>query len=166
MDTVYGTPVFQEIGGATSCPYTEGSLIDNAVLSVDVPSQIDVPFGDTAFFRFTITNASELPDSSSNSTRTYYLDIDQNSNTESAGVQAGGNSSFPIKFTNIPRGQAVSRLVGITRPLDNTFTIEGLRFTVSGECNNDPADILDDQEVSVFFISQCSNINMLSLIHI
>ena len=160
MDTVYGTPVFQEIGGATSCPYTEGSLIDNAVLSVDVPSQIDVPFGDTAFFRFTITNASELPDSSSNSTRTYYLDIDQNSNTESAGVQAGGNSSFPIKFTNIPRGQAVSRLVGITRPLDNTFTIEGLRFTVSGECNNDPADILDDQEVSVFFISQCSNINM------
>lgn len=162
FDPTYSTPVFKNTSSGTTCPYEQGSLIDNAILSVDRAVITDVPFSDTAVFNFTITNGSELPDSSQFSSRTYYLDIDDASNSYSAAITSGGDGNFPLKFEDIPRGASVSRLVGISRPLSNTFTLEGLRFTVRAECNNSEADVLDDQEVTVYFNSTCSSITMAS----
>ena len=157
FDPVYSTPVFKNTSSGTSCPYEGGSLIDNPILGVKNPVDIDVAPDDDAEFEFTITNGTELPDSSDFADRTYELGVISTSNPHSAAIFLGGTGGSTVEFKDIPKGATIDRLVKISRTDDDIFSLEGIQFELYPVCEEDNNDV---QEVSAYFITTCSDITL------
>ena len=157
---VYSTPIFEEIGSNTSCPYTPGTVNrDKPTLTVANPIRTGVDPTDGEIFIFTIRNESK-----SGETRSYYLDLIESSNLNSAiiGENITGDDRrgpFPIGFN-----EEVDVQIFVSKSqFSEVFSYEDLTFIAYPECD----DIASFQPqtssttaVSVFFDSPCSDITM------
>lgn len=161
-DPVYSTPVFKNTSSKTSCPYDGGTLIDNPILTVDNPNATVTNgiIDGKAFFNFSIKNGTEVNGNSPNSIRSYSLDIVNGSNPHSAFVNPGGDGVFPVKFTDMARGETRERSITVEMSDPNIFSIEGLKFILYPECDGDASNVSTTLSVSAFFGSSCSDITL------
>lgn len=157
MCPTYNTPVFENIAGFTSCPHEDGTLpIDFPYLEIDNPVQVGIDPNTAAGFNFQLTNLSQKQ-----LTRSYYIDVVENSNPYGAVIDPGG-AGFPLLISNIAYNQTVTRFFSIARNPSNTmdYSLEGIQFIAyPAECSDDQQEIVTSKAtVSVYFDPPCSNI--------
>ena len=147
-DPVYGTAVFGNVVGQTSCPHEPGTLQrDVPTIVVDNPVEV-VPSGNDAYFFMRLGNISE-----SDEDRTYVLSLNA-ATTQGAEVFLGSNNfSNPIPFV-MGVGGETDIVLRVSRP--NGFpgyAFEGIEFSFYPVC--DPA-IVQRAYVSAYFPNNCS----------
>lgn len=155
-DPVYNTPVFELVGGTSSCPYEPGTQSRDAVeLSVDKTIVTNIPTDGEAIFTFLLGNTSP-----SQETRDYKFSFDQSSNGDGATVLIGGSPATKDGITYSVaylRTQKVTVVVKKGNPAD--FSYEDLQFTISSDCEG---GISKTVSLSAFFQTPCSNITLTS----
>lgn len=155
-DPVYNTPVFRNDAAITSCPYEPGtSPIDGPVLEALIPIATNVPPDGNAGFRFRISNNSQ-----DEKTRSYYLDMVDDSNPDGANI----NASLPILFSNLDYGESRERFISVSRDGadPSVFSYEGLEFILyPAECAANGEYATSTARVSAYFNSTCSNVTMM-----
>jgi hypothetical protein len=155
-DEVYGTPVFNLISGASSCPWEIGTQPREGVQIVaeKYVVHVDDPDGQ-AVFRLQLANTSQ-----SDEDRFYNLWFDQASNPDGALITLGGSQ--------VQGGIATPYFIQAGRYLEATVTLrrgpeafdyDNIRFILSSACG-DPA-IEDTLYISAHFKSTCSDISIL-----
>ncbi|GLR19561.1 LamG domain-containing protein [Portibacter lacus] len=157
-DAVFGTPVFKTLGGQTSCPHEEGTQeLDNMTLFALNPVEV-VESGNDAFFTFEI-----ISNSFDNNPRKYFLELNPQS-TNGAEVFFGSNNfTQPILISEIYPGSTTIGPIRVTRPNNLLqYDFEGIEFYLYPNCNSDYtlSDIVSVANVSAYFNSPCSNIDM------
>lgn len=158
MCPVYKTPVFDNLSAITSCPYETGtSPVDGPSLTITPSIQSNINPASAAEFNFRITNLSQ-----DEQTRSYLLNIVDDSNTDAALINPGGDGIFPIEFSNLSYGEFRDRTVFISKQASSTiYSYEGLEFIVyPAECNPNGEFASDTDQVSVYFTATCSDIAM------
>lgn len=91
-DPVYGTPVFDLIAGASSCPNEVNTQKrDKVILTSDDYNITGIPAGNSQLFHLTLTNESE-----SSEERTYYLRYVPGQSTSGAAVSIEGLGAGPF----------------------------------------------------------------------
>lgn len=159
MCPTYNTPTFENIAGFTSCPREEGTLpIDFPYLEVDNPVQLVMNASGSAGFNFELTNLSQKQ-----LTRSYYIDVVENSNPYGAIIDPGG-AGFPLLISDIAYNQTVTRFFSIARNPANTvdYSLEGIQFIAyPAECSDDQQEIVTSYTtVSVYFDAPCSDMTL------
>lgn len=147
-DPVYGTAVFGNVVGQTSCPHEPGTLQrDVPTIVVDNPTEV-VPSGNDAYFFMRLGNISE-----SDEDRTYVLSLNA-ATTQGAEVFLGSNNfSNPIPFV-MGVGGETDIVIRVSRP--NGFpgyAFEGIEFSFYPIC--DPS-IVQRAYISAYFPNNCS----------
>ena len=155
MCPTYNTPIFENIAGFTSCPREEGTLpIDFPYLEVDNPVQVGITPNGSAGFNFELTNLSQKQ-----LTRSYYIDVVENSNPYGAIIDPGG-AGFPLLISDVDYNQTVTRFFSIARNPANTvdYSLEGIQFIAyPAACIDDRQEIVTSYAtVSVYFDAPCS----------
>ncbi|WP_340104624.1 hypothetical protein [Rhodohalobacter sp. 8-1] len=101
-DPVFGTFVFGLQAATTSCPWEPGTLPrDGTQLTVDSPTQVDVPADGAAIFRLTLGNTGQNDEE-----REYRLDAITGSNPDGAVVRLNGSSIADNPPIKIPSGSS------------------------------------------------------------
>lgn len=154
-DEVYGTPVFKNLKGRSSCPWEPGTQPREGVqLLSDTYSQIVPESGEQAVFRLQLGNTSQ-----SNEDRTYNLVFLQESNPDGAELTLGGSEvqgGIPTPY-NIPAGQSVDATVTVKRgPI--AYNYNDLRFVLGSGCGD--GAIQDMVSLNVKFQGPCSDIRI------
>ncbi|MEL7533344.1 MAG: FlgD immunoglobulin-like domain containing protein, partial [Bacteroidota bacterium] len=164
-DPVYGTPVFEMISGATSCPWEGGLKRQGVQLSVDRNAAIDVPSDQAAVFDLTLGNTSETNEAS-----VYHVTLLQESNPDGAivslnGVTLTGNND--VAFFIQP-GQQINATLTVEKG-PQAFDYSDLRIMMFSPCERENADgaipdapFSDIEELDVSFIELCSPLTMTS----
>ena len=154
-DEVYGTPVFRDLVGRSSCPWEPGTqpregvqlLSDSYYQEVEETEEID-----RAIFRLQLGNTSE-----SDEDRTYKLVFLQESNPDGAELTLGGSEvqgGIPTPYS-VPAGGSVDATVTVKRgPI--AYDYNGLKFVLGSGCGD--GAIEDEISLNVHFKSACSNI--------
>lgn len=154
VDKVYGTPVFGNLMGQTSCPHEPGTqFVDVPTMTTPNPVKF-VPSGNSVEFILTLGNSSE-----SDNTRTYVLDFIEQSNEFGALVYSGANPfSGTIPFTIA--GSTTNTTVRIERhPSSSYYSFEGLQFDFYPACDTSSKKTI---YLSAYFANTCSNITLAS----
>ncbi|GLR15919.1 LamG-like jellyroll fold domain-containing protein [Portibacter lacus] len=162
-DPVFGTPVFQTLGGQTSCPYEENTeRLDDLTIVVQQPIQ-NVSSGNEAFFFFDIISSSYDPDP-----RNYRLAL----NSSSAGgvdVTYGGDGfATPILVPGVAPGlNSISTPIKVTKPNGlMQYDFEGIQFFLYPDCEDTEsytqADLAVPFSITAYFDSPCSNVDLLA----
>jgi predicted outer membrane repeat protein len=157
-DPVYGTPVFDLLGGKASCPPEAAALPrDDMQLSVTNPIATNVANNAEAQFTLKIGNISQV---NTDASRTVYLSLVPTSNPDGAIISINGSPYIaPLPYTVNRLGEVqVTVRVGKSGA-SNVFAYEGLRFQVTDACGG---KALQTVELSVFFQSPCSSVSLLS----
>ncbi len=157
-DPVYGTPVFDLLGGKASCPPEAAALPrDDMQLSVTNPVATNVANNAEAQFTLKIGNISQV---NTDASRTVYLSLVPTSNPDGALITINGSPYIaPLPYTVNRLGEVqVTVRVGKSAA-SSVFAYEGLRFQVTDACGG---KALQTVELSVFFQSPCSSISLLS----
>ncbi|MBK8967262.1 MAG: T9SS type A sorting domain-containing protein [Lewinellaceae bacterium] len=128
-DKKYGTPVFQTVSGASSCPWEPKTQNrDEVDLVVDKNVAVNVPANAPAVFTFILGNISQSAE-----TRSYTLQMANGSNPQGAIVKVNGQ----------PLTQGISYVVGFAVGQIVTVTVErgpvaydyeGLELTWYSDC--------------------------------
>ena len=152
-DPVYKTPVFELIGGQTSCPYEEGTRAREGIeLLADDPIQVGIDPNDAAEFFLQISNTSATSEDGS-----FILKAPGfATNPFGAEITIGGQAP-PFTIEDLGFGQTATVLIKIRQGASSIFTYSGLTFEVESEC--DP-DINAAVDLSAYFTSPCSNITL------
>lgn len=159
-DKVYKTPVFEFVAGSTSCPWEpESQMRDNPKLTVQNPVVTDIPQGDVGEFTLILENLSET-----NEQRTYYLQIDANTNLNNATITLGG-VAFPggigTPFT-IPANSSIPVDISVAQGTSTVYSYEGIKFRLYPLCeisgDGTAATLASEATVSAFFTPPCSEI--------
>ncbi len=156
IDPVYGSPVFGNVRGETSCPH-EGVTVrrDDMEFSVIGSPIRNVPQGQsTAFFDLEIGNIGQ---SITDQSRSFTIDV-SNENIPAGITITSGAGDFPRTIT-IDNGKKASVPVNIRRSAGSpAFTLEGREFIVTPECSED--GFKKSVYLSVYFVSPCSDLEM------
>ncbi len=154
-DPVYKTPVFELLGGQSSCPAEEGTNPREGVkLRADNPIQAGIPANGEAEFTLRAGNISETDE-----TRDYYLRFRQSTNPDGALITLNGSDVNSIFLENIAAGQEQQVTVRMQRaPSSPIYSYEGIVFELYSSCE-DP-EIVSTVALSAFFQSPCSNIQL------
>lgn len=154
-DPVYKTPVFELLGGQSSCPAEAGTNARESVkLRADNPIKAGIPAGGEAEFILRAGNISETDE-----TRDYYLRFKQSTNPDGALITLNGSDVNSIFLENIAAGQEQQVTVRIQRaPSSSVYSYEGIVFELYSSC--DDPEIVSTVALSAFFQSPCSNIQL------
>lgn len=150
-DSVFGTPVFDLVSGASSCPWEHPTQPREGVdLSLDPSERHEVPPDEEADFTLYLGNTSQTGED-----RTYSLAIVEESNPDGAVIHVDGDP-IPRDFV-IPAGEVLEKTMTVARgPVE--FDYPGLQLSLSSGCG-DP-QISDTATFSVFFTESCSPVTM------
>ncbi|GAB3985272.1 hypothetical protein GCM10028807_00150 [Spirosoma daeguense] len=162
-DPVYSTPVFELLGGKSSCPPEEGALArDRFELTAPVTVVRDVAPGGQAQFTLNMSNVSQVVTDGS---RKVYLKLVDGTNIDGANIEVDGSP-----YTGTPRGpftvNRLSQLSVIVRvgksAASNVYAYEGLQFQVVDDCGGTPGsgDALGTVTLSAYFQSSCSSVSL------
>ncbi len=159
MCPTYNTPVFENVAGFTSCPHEEGTVpIDFPHLEIDNPVQVGIDPGGSAGFTFELTNLSQKQ-----LTRSYFIDVIENSNPYGAIIDPGG-AGFPLLISDVNYNQTVTRFFSVARnPSNNSdYSLEGIQFIAyPAECTDDISALTTSySSISVYFNSPCSGLTI------
>lgn len=156
VDPVYGTPVFGNLLGETSCPHEPGTVRRDDMEFTVIGSPIrNVPQGQsTAFFDLEIGNTGQ---STTDDSRSFTIDVGSE-NIPSGITIRSTTGDFP-RTISISNGGNATIGVEIIRSVGSpTFTLEGRQFTVTPECEED--DFNKSVYLSAYFVSPCSSLEM------
>jgi len=152
---VYGTPVFQLIGGTSSNPW-EGlpsQPRDGLILSIDPDRQTNIPPTESAVFNLRLFNTSP-----SNETREYLLSLVQSSNPGGARVRTGDQFVKSLRYT-IPAQQFQEVTIDVARLPGHPFDYDSLQVRMYAE--SDP-QFADTVSFSANFVKPCSEVTLIS----
>ena len=160
------TPLFQVLGGKTSCPYEEGTLSkDNPLIQVVTPAGSGLyhclKFQDPdepAVFTITITNKSTTED-----TRDIEVFLDNNSNPFGATIKLAGSNLGEQIFSGVEYDVPLQLTLTVERGV--AYNYEGLRIGVRPACGDErfeQANIDTFITLDVHFQSPCSPISIVS----
>ncbi len=155
-DPVYKTPVFELLGGQSSCPAEEGTNARDALqLRVDNPIQAGLAPNGTATFTFFAGNISE-----SNETRdNYFLKVKDGSNPGGALINISGSPfTDPVPLGPIDFEAESVQTVTVQRGTSPEYSFESIEFELYSDC--DPS-ISSTIAISAFFQSPCSDITLI-----
>lgn len=157
-DPVYGTPVFDLLGGKASCPPEAAALPrDDVQLSVTNPIATNVANNAEAQFTLKIGNISQV---NTDASRTVYLSLVPTSNPDGAIISINGSPYIAPLPYNVNRLGEVQVTVRVAKSAaSSVFAYEGLRFQVTDACGS---KALQAVKLSVFFQTTCSSISLLS----
>ncbi len=158
-DPVYNSPVFELVGGRSSCPYEPGTQPrDQIQLACDNPSVSGIIPGGEAEFIIKLGNTS-----AASQTRTYNFSFDQSSNPGGAMVTIGGSPAVaaPIPYT-VGYLSEVPIVVKVKQGLSNIFSYEGLRFLATDSCDG---TVRKSIPISAFFQGTCGQVTLASPIN-
>ena len=163
---VYNTPVFNVVGGTSSCPYLPGTVKRDApLILIDDPVRIDADPDGTETFVLKIYNLNE---SINPEERTYILDFIDNTNPNNATMSPNLRGSDFLTLLNLPHnppGSAPHEEIIEISNNNGAFDYENLTFVVYAACDDiasmDPATS-SRASVSIFYDSPCSDIEMSS----
>jgi len=128
-DTNYGTPVFNLVSGASSCPWEENTQPRDGVdLSANTYAKYDVSAEEPALFVLTLGNTSQ-----SGEDRMYYVGVLQESNPTGAVVYINGVPLEDAMPFAVSSGGAVQAVMTVERgPL--SYELEDLAIELSSGC--------------------------------
>ncbi|MCB0608009.1 MAG: T9SS type A sorting domain-containing protein [Lewinella sp.] len=154
-DPVYKTPVFELLGGQSSCPVEEGTNAREAVkLRADNPIQAGIPADGEAEFILKAGNISETDE-----TRDYYLRLRQSTNPNGALITINGSDVNSVFLEDIAAGQEQQVTVRIKRaPSSPVYSYEGIVFQLYSSC--DDPEVVSTVALSAYFQSPCSSIQL------
>ena len=156
-DPVYATPVFNLLGGASSCPTEVGTLArDNFQLTAPVTVVSNVAPGAEAQFTLKIGNISQV---NTDASRTVWLALVPGSNPDGAVITVNGSPYIsPLPYT-VNRLSELQVTVRVSKSsASNVFAYQGLQFQISDNCSANGGNALATVALSAFFQSSCSNI--------
>jgi hypothetical protein len=156
-DPVYGTPVFDLLGGTSSCPWEDGTLPREGVeLAINTPILTNIPPEQPASFDLYLTNTSQNDES-----RTYLLSLVQGSNPDGAIISVGGAvlGDDELSFTMPPNRDDPQRAtLRVAREVGSVYDYDNLQVHLYSQCD---ADIDTTLSFSVHFLKPCSDVNIL-----
>ena len=155
-DPVYGTPVFDLVGGTSSCPWESGTLPREGVgLAVNTPVLTNIPPEQPANFDLYLTNTSQ-----NDETRTYLLSLIQGSNPDGAIISVGGAvlGDDELSFTMPPNLDDPQRAtMRVAREVGSVYDYENLQMHLYSAC--DPK-IDTTISFTVHFVKPCSDVEI------
>ncbi len=160
-DPIYGTPVFDLLGGSTSCPNEPGTLARDAFqLTAPVTVVQNVAPGNQAQFTLKIGNVSQV---NTDASRTVYLSLVPGSNPDGALIEINGGpytgSYLPYTVNRLNEVQVTVR-VGKSNA-SNVYAYEGLQFQITDACGSGgTGNVLKTITLSAFFQSPCSSVSL------
>lgn len=159
-DPVYQTPVFDLLGGQSSCPAEEGTNEREAMqLRVDGAIQAGIPADGTASFTFYAGNISESADTFPVNDNKIYFRVKDGSNLlyNATVIVNGTEYSDPVPLGAILPEDEVPITVGIQRGSSAFYALEGLEFEIYSDCNE---ELRSSATVSAYFQNPCSDITL------
>ncbi|MGK0315848.1 MAG: hypothetical protein ACI86M_002080 [Saprospiraceae bacterium] len=162
QDRVYGTPVFDLLGGRSQCPHEGNTLFrEKLSMSIDKNVAINVPSNDVAEFILSLNNNSETDE-----LKVYDLRIFQENNPLGAEILiSGGEDDVSLE---IPAGESKQLTLTVGRG-PTAFTYLDLNVSLVSDCEYDRAIILNDavaeefiEEIrfDVYFLEPCSPVDI------
>ncbi|MEZ0539052.1 choice-of-anchor Q domain-containing protein [Fibrella arboris] len=158
-DPIYGTPVFELLGGDSSCPTEPGTLArDNFQLTAPITVAQNVAPGTEAEFTLRIGNISQV---NTDASRQVWLSLDPNSNFDGALISVNGSPYVgPILYT-VNRLSEVLLTVRVGKSAaSRVYAYEGLRFQISDACSPNGGTLLKTVALSVYFQNPCSPVTL------
>lgn len=151
-DPVYGSPVFNLISGATSCPHEPNTFArDRAQLVVEPIKNVNVNPDEPALFRVTVQNLNL------EEYRDYDFTVDQSTNPNGALflVNAVDLSGGVLNLGYGPGASNTFIVEAYRGPIESQY--ENINFIAGSVCNLNVSDTLS---VSFSFRETCSNISI------
>ncbi|WP_020602408.1 choice-of-anchor Q domain-containing protein [Spirosoma spitsbergense] len=156
VDPVYGTPVFDVLAGASSCPPEPGTTPRDDFRLTSPKSVVRDADSTGVALTLLLSNISQVDNDATDKSRNVLLSLVPDSNPYGAIVTIGGNP------TNTPGNYTVNRLtdtqITVVVKKDRavpTWAYENLQFQVTDVCGGSP---LATQSLSVFFRGPCSSV--------
>ncbi len=162
-DNVYGSPVFELISGASSCPWEPNTAPrEDVTMSMDQYTAINVPPDEPAVFTLYLGNTSQT-----NEDGIFDLQVLQDTNPDGAGISVNGvdfEDSFPIFLL---AGQQTAVTLTVDRgPNAYVYNDIGLRLVSSCEFDlwlargdaTAPIPLSDSVFFSVEYIEPCTEV--------
>ena len=162
-DPIYGTPVFDLLGGSTSCPNEPGTLARDAFqLTAPVTVVQNVAPGNQAQFTLKIGNVSQV---NTDASRTVWLSLVPGSNPDAAlieingGPYTGGALPYPVNRLNEVQ---VTVRIGKSNA-SSVYAYEGIQFQITDACGSGGSgNVLKTIALSTFFQSPCSSVSLIT----
>ncbi|TAK56808.1 MAG: T9SS type A sorting domain-containing protein, partial [Bacteroidetes bacterium] len=151
-DPVYGTPVFQAVSGASSCPWEENTVPREGVaINVSPNMQINVPPDEPAVFTLLLGNTSMTSEDA-----TYNIKVVQASNPDGAVIAVNGVIIEDFLAIDIPAGMQVPVTMTVMRgPVE--YNYDGLEIMLASACDD---QIFATSTFSVHYEVPCSEVKM------
>lgn len=155
-DKRYGTPVFDLLGGETSCPWEAPTQKRNAVaFSATSTSAVNIGSNAAAVFNLTLGNESETDED-----RTYTLSI--GSNPLGALVKAEGQQLTAVNSLefDVPAGQSMPLKLTVERgPL--SYSYQDIEIIFSASCEDGSVtEFSKSLFLDVEFVEPCSEVDI------
>jgi len=154
-DEVFGSYVFvlDSANSRTSCKWEGGYPLDQPSLSVGTPDNVsmvitEAPIGSTVQFPLILCNESDT-------TRTYFLKLENNTNSNSAVITGFGN--LPVGFgdgvdVQLAGGECITTLLNLTQPNATTLDFSNINLRLYALCEEEyPSYIRSYVTISAFF---------------
>jgi len=152
-DPVYGTPVFDLLGGNSSCPWEHPTAPREGVTISTIPTeQNNVDPASAAVF------TANLGNTNMDENRFYDLCVIQESNPHGALIKI---NSIPIEdcvARFIPHGQVIQQLLTVERDVSPYYSFPDLKVSLTSICGD--AQIANTAKFSVFFRPPCSMVHI------
>ncbi|MCK5520843.1 MAG: hypothetical protein KAI81_07005, partial [Candidatus Marinimicrobia bacterium] len=155
-DPYWGMPVFELIGGQSSCPYEAGTFRRNfANIGISKNLLVDIPPDEPAVFTLSLGNRSDTDEAGS-----YVLSLLNESNPYSARLLTGENLANGVPY-DLEAGENLEVTLQVFRgPVE--YEYDNLVLDLSPACGG--ADSTSDQvSFSAHFIEPCSRSNISNL---
>ncbi|MCD4818344.1 MAG: hypothetical protein K8S23_06600 [Candidatus Cloacimonetes bacterium] len=130
QDTVYGTPVFNLLSGASSCPWEPETLPREGVSFTATPSSVNglLP-GEQAVFLLSLGNTSQT-----NEYRRYYLTQNMTANPGGAVIRVNGSILGGTMTFDVPAGEVAEAIMTVSQgPLAYEYENLTLEFYTTGD---------------------------------
>ena len=156
-DKVYGTPVFDLVAGASSCPPEPAAQSrDFPRIIIDTPVYNKISNNAKRFFKIKLVNLSQ-----SRETRSYLLNVN-NSTSDGLKINTtsqllGGITPFPVNGLEYNKPREIELSVEKFNPNSNQFSWSDIEFTLTDDCGGDVEAV---NYLSVNFVTDCSGIVM------
>ena len=154
-DNVFGTPVFELVSGASSCPWEHPTTPREGVeIHIDPHDMSNISPDDLASFNLDLGNISQT-----NEEREYHLSVIQESNPYGAIINVGGVIIEDYLSYTIPSGQQIPATlsVGIGPSM---YDYENLQVELFSPCDHE--QIADTATFSVSYIPPCTDVTIIS----
>ncbi len=172
------SPIFQTLGGATSCPYQGGEYtffyrnaqgdsieLQKATLQIQKPAisaeptEIhNVPITDKAFFNLKLTNNSE-----SNEEQWYGVRVVEETNPHGAEILIDGLKANRTYL--VPPNTTITKLLSLEPTDKSIMDYDSIEVIIYAPCQFDPtnfvADIYDKVYISAHFQPSCTNVEIM-----